>query len=37
MLWKSNANENDNFSIKMISAENVKGESSSFLKKIWKK
>ena len=30
MLWKSNAKENNNFAIKIISTENVEGESSIF-------
>ena len=34
MLWRSNAKENNNFAIKMISTENVEGESSIFNKKI---
>ena len=28
MLWKSNVKKNDNFAIKMVSMENVEGESS---------
>ena len=33
MLWNSNATENDNFAVKVISKENVEGENS-ILKKI---
>ena len=33
MLWKSNAKEKNNFAIKIISTENVEGESSIFNKK----
>ena len=34
MLWESNAKENDNFAIKVISTENADGESSIFKKNI---
>ena len=34
MLWESNAKENDNFAIKVISTENVDGESSIFKKNV---
>ena len=36
MLWESNAKENDNFAIKVISTENVDGESSIFKKNVEK-
>ena len=34
---ESNAKGNDNFAIKVISAENVDGKTYIFKKKIWKK
>ena len=34
MLWESNAKENDNFAIKVISTKNVDGESSIFKKNV---